>query len=196
MARHKGFVPDDVIDKSIDVFLAKGYEATSVKDIVETTNVHPGSLYNAFGSKKEIFKKALERFVQVSRFNVTLAEAETAPPRATIERLFHDLIDSTGQRGAVGKCLVTNAVMELGGVDDEVTAWLEALFQTSEKLLCRLIERGQAAGEIASPRPARELARFLAGTVQGMQMMSRLGSAREELRAVSRIALSVLDQAE
>ena len=71
MARYREFERADVIDKSIDVFLSKGYGATAIKDIVNATNVHPGSLYNTFGNKKNIFKDALKRFVKVSQFNIT-----------------------------------------------------------------------------------------------------------------------------
>jgi TetR/AcrR family transcriptional repressor of nem operon len=71
MARNKNFSSVEVIDKSIDVFLAKGFEATAIKDLVKATNVHPGSLYNAFGNKKKIFIEALERFINVSQFNIS-----------------------------------------------------------------------------------------------------------------------------
>jgi TetR/AcrR family transcriptional regulator, transcriptional repressor for nem operon len=194
MARHRDFNSEEVIDKSIDVFLSQGFEATAIKDIVGATNVHPGSLYNAFGNKKEIFMQALERFVEVSQFNLTLASAETAPPRAAIEKLFHDLIESTDQRGAAGKCLISKAAMELGGVDEDITAWLSVVFEKSENLLCRLIERGQAAGEISSPRPARELAQFLTNTVQGMQLTSRFDGDKEKFQAIAKMALAALDQ--
>jgi TetR/AcrR family transcriptional regulator, transcriptional repressor for nem operon len=194
MARHKDFVPEDVIEKSIDVFLAKGYEATAIKDIVDATNVHPGSLYNEFGSKKEIYKQALEHFSKISKFNLNLANAEIAPPRATIEKLFFDLIDSTSERGSVGHCLISKAAMEIGGVDEEITAWLKVVFKKSESLLSRLIERGQAAGEITSSRPPQELAQFLASTVQGMQVMARFERDKKKFRAIAKIALATLDQ--
>ncbi len=194
MARNKNFSSVEVIDKSIDVFLTKGYEATAIKDLVKATNVHPGSLYNVFGSKKKIYIEALERFINVSQFNITLADAEKSPPRATIEKLFYDLIEITDQHGAVGKCLISNAAMELGGVDDEITAWLKAVFKRSENLLCRLIERGQAAGEITSSRPPLQLAQFLAITVQGMQVMARFESDKNKLHAIAKTALATLDQ--
>jgi len=194
MARHKEFVPEDVIEKSIDVFLTKGYEATAIKDIVDSTNVHPGSLYNAFGSKKELYKKALEHFTKISKFNLNLANAEVAPPRATIEKLFFDLIESTNERGSVGHCLISKAAMEVGGVDEEITILLKSVFEKSENLLCRLIERGQAAGEIPSPRPARQIAQFLASTVQGMQLVARFERDKKKLRAIAETALATLDQ--
>ena len=194
MARYREFERADVIDKSIDVFLSKGYGATAIKDIVNATNVHPGSLYNTFGNKKNIFKDALKRFVKVSQFNITLAEAEVAPPRATIEKLFIDLIESTNKRGSVGRCLISRATMEVGGLDDEITNWLKTVFEESESLLCRLIERGQVAGEIKSSRPATELAQFIAITVQGMQVMARFERNTEKLHAIAETALATLDQ--
>ena len=194
MVRHKDFMPEEVIEKSIDVFLAKGYEATAIKNIVDATNVHPGSLYNEFGSKKEIYKQALEHFSKISKFNLNLANAEVAPPRATIEKLFFDLIESTSERGSVGHCLISKAAMEVGGVDEEITAWLKAIFEKSESLLCRLIERGQAAGEIISSRPPLQLAQFLAITVQGMQVMARFERDKKKLRAIAKTALATLDQ--
>lgn len=193
MARPKDFEPLDVIEDAIDVFLHKGYEATAVKDIVDASHVHPGSLYNAFGNKKELYKQSLEHFASISKFNQTLSGAETAPPRATIEKLFFDLIEATDQRGAVGHCLVSNATMELGGVDEDITLWLKQVFAKSEDLMCRLIERGQSAGEITSKQAPRELAQFLANTVQGMQLMSRLERDREKLHAIANTALAALD---
>ena len=73
MGRHKEFVPEEVIEKSIDVFLAKGYQAAAIKNIVDATNVHPGSLYNEFGSKKEIYKQALEHFSKISKSYASLS---------------------------------------------------------------------------------------------------------------------------
>ena len=83
--------------------------------------------------------------------------------------------------------------MEVGGVDKEITAWLQEVFEKSERLLCRLIERGQAAGEISSFRSPKELAQFLAITVQGMQVMARFERDNKKFRAIAETALAALD---
>ena len=193
LARQKTFEPDQILDRTIGIFLSRGYDETSIQDIVDVTKVLPGSLYNAFGSKKSIYLQALERFIQVSQFNVTLSKAETAPPRATIEKLFSDLVHGTDKPGAAGYCLVSKALMEFGDKDEEVAAWLQNLFATSEMQLERLVERGQELGEISKSRPARELSQFLSSSIQGMQMMSRLERDEDKLRTIANLALTVLD---
>ena len=193
LARQKTFEPDQILDRTIGIFLSRGYDETSIQDIVDVTKVLPGSLYNAFGSKKSIYLQALERFIQVSQFNVTLSNAETAPPRATIQKLFSDLVDGTDKPGAAGYCLVSKALMEFGDKDKEVAAWLQNLFARSEAQLERLVERGQELGEISKSRSARELSQFLASSIQGMQMMSRLERDEDKLRTIANLALTVLD---
>ena len=52
MARTREFDTDAAVARAMDVFWCKGYEATSIADLVEATGVQRGSLYAAFGSKQ------------------------------------------------------------------------------------------------------------------------------------------------
>ncbi len=194
MGRQKHFIPEDVIDKAIGVFLKKGYEATSVKDLVEATSLHPGSLYNAFGNKKQLFQLALARFDVISQFNRVLDQAETAPPRETIEKLFADLVDPKDGHGAYDSCLISNAAMELGGVDEELTRQLAGYFQKMEDRFCRLIARGQACGDFSSTRGSRQLARLLLSAVQGIQLLSKVNQDREMRWDIADLVLAALHE--
>lgn len=195
MGRRKQFFPEDIIDRAIEVFLTKGYEATAVKDLVAATRLHPGSLYNTFGSKRHLYELSLKRFVAISTFYQTIAEAETAPPRTTIEKVFLDQIEQV-ERGERPKgCLISNTAVELGGVDDELSAWAASYLQKMEDRICTLIERGQTLGEFTSSRPARKLARTLFSTLQGMQLLAKVNPDPNTLRDASELALSLLDEA-
>ena len=59
MARPRGFDEEDVVAAAAELFLHRGYEATSVDDLVGATGLHRGSLYKAFGSKRGVFLAAL-----------------------------------------------------------------------------------------------------------------------------------------
>jgi len=63
MARAQ-FDRNEVIDKSIDLFWENGFSASSMKEIVQTTGLKPGSIYLAFGNKEGLFREALVRYAQ------------------------------------------------------------------------------------------------------------------------------------
>src|SRR6266446_6269359 len=62
MARLKAFDEDRAIDSAVDCFWARGYEATSVRDLAEAMGIGGASLYNAYGDKRELFIRSLERY--------------------------------------------------------------------------------------------------------------------------------------
>src|SRR6185437_13435460 len=63
MARPRQFDPDDVVDRSMHEFWARGYRDTTVDDLVQATGVRPGSLYGAFeGGKRQLFLEALKLY--------------------------------------------------------------------------------------------------------------------------------------
>lgn len=58
------FDRNDVIDKSIGLFWKNGYSASSMKQVVQTTGLKPGSLYLAFGNKEALYREALESYAR------------------------------------------------------------------------------------------------------------------------------------
>jgi TetR/AcrR family transcriptional repressor of nem operon len=194
MARQKTFQRDDVVDRAIDVFMAKGYEGSTVNDLVGAAGLHPGSLYNAFGSKQGLYQAALERFDAMSPFNQLLGMADTAPPRESIKRILQSVVDPDPNGGGVAGCLITFAAAEVGETKPEIADSLHQAFQRMENRLCRFIERGQRCGEFSSTQKPRELAQFLLSTIQGIQVMSKVTSNKRHLRAAAQVAFAALDQ--
>lgn len=194
MTRQKTFRCDDVVDRAIDVFMAKGYEGSTVSDLVGATGLHPGSLYNAFGSKQGLYRAALKRFDDISPFNQLLSMADTAPPRESIKRILECVADPNIAGNGVAGCLITYAAAEVGSSEPEITDSLHQSFQRMEDRLCRYIERGQECGDFASTRDSRELAQFLLSIIQGIQVMSKVNSERSHRRAAAQVAFAALDQ--
>lgn len=59
MGRNKKYQQADVIQKMTNLFIEKGYNATSLDDLVSVTGILRGSLYSAFGSKQKMFIQSL-----------------------------------------------------------------------------------------------------------------------------------------
>ena len=62
MPRPKEFNPDDALEKAMQVFWHKGYEATSMEDLLTAMDLNRGSLYDTFGDKRQLFLKAIDRY--------------------------------------------------------------------------------------------------------------------------------------
>src|SRR5256885_4033490 len=63
--RPREFGVDDVLDRAIEVFRERGYEASSMADIERATGLNTSSIYNTFGSKEALFKRSLSRYESV-----------------------------------------------------------------------------------------------------------------------------------
>jgi AcrR family transcriptional regulator len=59
VARPRTFDEDVVVAQAAQVFARVGYHGTSVDDLVAATGLQRGSLYKAFGSKHQLFERAL-----------------------------------------------------------------------------------------------------------------------------------------
>ncbi len=193
MARPREFDRDRVVDRAVEVFWRKGFEATSIQDLVEATGLNRGSLYNTFGDKAGLFEAVFGRYMATAPTQPVVAAAETGPPRQVIEEFFARLVEfgasDTDRRG----CLMTNTAAEMAARDKDVAARVAAAFQGLEDALFRLIERGQETGEIAPWRDPRALARFLVAAAQGLRITAKVNRNRAALENIAEIALASLD---
>ena len=67
MPRKKEFDVDAVLNKAMEAFWTRGYEATSLNDLLDCMQIQRASLYNAFGDKHSLFLDALRRYDTVYR---------------------------------------------------------------------------------------------------------------------------------
>jgi len=66
MARPREFDETAVLEAAVQCFWARGYEATSVRDLAESMGITSASLYNAFGDKRSLYRRALDHYIAQS----------------------------------------------------------------------------------------------------------------------------------
>jgi len=64
MARPRNFDEATVIGQAAGVFGRLGFNGSSVDDLLAATSLQRGSLYKAFGSKRNLFEKVLDAALQ------------------------------------------------------------------------------------------------------------------------------------
>jgi TetR/AcrR family transcriptional repressor of nem operon len=191
MARPREFDEGAVLDAAVLCFWTNGYDATSVKDLVAQTGITAASLYNAFGDKRALYQRALDRYVEGSIAD-RIKRCEGLRPLEGIEAFFEEIVRrSLTDRDRKG-CMLVNAALDVAPHDPafrKVVA--EVLFRIEAFFLDR-IEAGQVDGTINRTLPAATLAQNLLGVLMGIRVLARVRPERPLLEGVVAPALALL----
>ena len=192
MARTKEFEPERALTRAMDLFWRRGYEATSVHDLLEEMGIGRGSMYDTFGDKRALFLAALDRFeeTRVSRADEILEGSASAVEG--IRRLFETTIEGLVSYEPRRGCLLANTAVELAPHDEEVAGRISRYVRRTEDAFERALVRGRATGEIPADKDPKALARFLVSILHGVRVLARAGVDRAVLDDSVRTALEAL----
>ena len=193
MARHKEFDRDEALHRAMEVFWSRGYEATSVGDLVEHMGINRQSLYDTFGDKHSLYLQALDRYREVEGRKMFELLERPGPVKRALRQLFESVVERSLGEGERRGCFVGNATSELAGRCKATAEKSCSNMAAAEEALYRALLRGKREGEIKGVRDPRAVARFLYSSLQGLQLMSKATKDRKTLEDVVRVTLSVLD---
>jgi TetR/AcrR family transcriptional repressor of nem operon len=194
MAGVKQFDRSEVLDRAMALFWTRGYEATSIHDLVEATGVNRGSIYVTFGDKKGLFLAVLDHYLETVAKSM-MAELSDPDPRRAIERMFDSLIRRMSDPKFPRGCFITNTSLECPGSGDEINRKIAEAIGQQESAIYRVLRRGQAEGSLASTLDARALARFFLGVAQGLNVVNKAVADPEVLKDMVMVAMSVWGEA-
>ncbi|MCB0210173.1 MAG: TetR/AcrR family transcriptional regulator [Anaerolineae bacterium] len=190
MARPREFDENTVLDKAMDLFWHKGYEATSIQELIATMGISRGSLYDSFGDKHALFVAVLKRYRQRSHDRFLQILSQPGSVKAAIADMFnyvvHEALADAKRRG----CLMTNSTIELSPHDAEIAEVVQFNQQWVQEALYNALGRGQAQGEIATNTDILALAQFLFNSLQGLRVVSKTTPDRQALENIVTITLS------
>ena len=190
MARPKEFDHREVLNRATALFWTRGYDATSIEDLVEATGINRGSIYGTFGDKENFFHTVLEHYTETVA-NAMLAELSDPDPRRAIERMFDFIIRRTSDSKLPRGCLITNTSLGCRNRGDEISRSIEKCFGRVEGAINSVMRRAQAQGLVASSREAKALGRFFFCVVQGLNVLNKAAVEPEVLRDMAKVAMRV-----
>ncbi|GCE29385.1 TetR family transcriptional regulator [Dictyobacter alpinus] len=192
MARPKEFNRDQVIDKAMDLFWEKGYEGSSVEDLVQCTGIGRGSLYDTFGDKHALYLIALDRYMGTSGGPLNNLQGQENSFRDALRNFFQDRIEEAFTGPTRYGCFMVNAGIELAPHDPEVAQKVQGGLDQTEEAFYHVLIKAQAAGELSWKANPHQLARFLLNTLLGIRVLSRANPDRQTLQDVVETALMAL----
>jgi len=185
------FNVEDALDQMLNVFWQKGFKATTTKQLAKSASLSEGSLFNTFGSKRELYIQALQRYRQHNQYLFELIEKDESPIHGF--RTYWEAIASraTDQSRANG-CMITNATIEKSQ-DPKISAFIDSVHSDNEKFFKKQLDRAVQLRELKPGTDTKALAQFFQHSVQGIRVLSKINPSKQKMRNIVNTAMSVLD---
>lgn len=190
--RPREFDELEVLDRAMTLFWLRGYEAVGLRELLEHMGISRQSLYDTFGSKRQLFIRSIEHYrtTQLSSALALLEGDGSAIERVReVVRFFEALAMDTTCRG----CLVANALVELGPHDEEIAGMLGDILEALRGAIERALVEAQERGELSPAKSPVQLSRAITNALLGMAVSGKLQLENEALRDVYAGTLSMLD---
>ncbi|TBN17720.1 TetR/AcrR family transcriptional regulator [Hyunsoonleella pacifica] len=184
MPKVETFDKNLVIKQATEVFHDKGYNATSMQDLVDATGLNRSSIYNSFENKHNLFLECLNSYQEFykEQLNDKLLKASNA--LEAIDNLFelylNDIIKEKNNKG----CLIVNCKSEMANHDKPITQFLVNNQNLMIDILEDIVDRGQNELLINKKMTAKAYALYLYSSIQGFRMTSILTNNKQELQSI------------
>ena len=176
----------------MELFWEKGYETTSVQNLVDRMGINRFSMYDTFGSKHELFVRAIERYREVIVATVLTELEDSEQGIGSIRAYFSMLVDHLSSSKGKMSCLVVNSLAERAAHDGEIEECVRRNITKLEKALKKAVERAQNRGEIGRERDSQDLAEYLVTNVIGLNVLAKAEPHRDRLERNVEIIIGAL----
>jgi TetR/AcrR family transcriptional regulator, transcriptional repressor for nem operon len=191
VARPRNFDSTTVIDGAMHEFWRGGFNATAMERLCAVVDLSPGSLYGAFGGKRELFLAALDRYMEQISKDAIQRISTPASGMEGIRAYFDNLVEAIAEGRRQRGCFLTNSLIELGQSDPEIWEKIATNLARLETAFATALTRASAAGEIAAD-PGPKSAGYLVCLVQGLNVLANTKPSRDILNNIVSSALRSL----
>ncbi|MEH6631839.1 MAG: TetR/AcrR family transcriptional regulator [Halopseudomonas aestusnigri] len=190
MARYKEYNRQDVLENAVALFWQKGYKASSMADIVQSTGLNTASMYKEFGNKDGLFEEALEFYRQ----NVLSPRVQILieNPNITGIREFLESVVKGAAKKTYKGCLMMNHLAQKHTISPKSFIIISDFFSYIESLLVTAIRNAQANGKIPADKDPVVLASFVMCNVHGLVLYGRYPDSREVVLKLNEVIFNSL----
>lgn len=191
--RSKDFNEDEILIKAINIFWEKGYNATSMHDLIDGLGIGRSSIYHAFGDKHNLFVRALELYQLQGTAKIKDILDNASTLKSALETLMDGVINEILLNACPKGCFKVNTEVEVAAQDEVVNKIVYNDDLIVEDALYKAFKKGQENGEITGSKDPLALARFFCNTISGMRVYAKFRTERQFFEDISKTALSVID---
>ena len=193
MPRQREFDPKQTLQTAIELFWEKGYYDSSVDEVVKRSGVAKYGIYGTFGTKHELFIKALNQYALDRHNDIQRPIRRLDASLPEIYDFFRHVPKMTTQKNDRRGCLICNTGVEMGKRDAEINDFVSNFFKDVAGVIKACLERAVKKGELKTSKDISSLAIYLATEFRASLMLAASGVSRAEIERHFDVALQVLD---
>ena len=174
--------PATALHQAMLVFWRKGYDATSMSDLVKATGMAKPGLYATFGDKQEIYRKALENYIEfrgkplaarLAKYSGPVDEALTDFFRTVVNLMFEDDVPDG--------CFLADTLVKSENDEPEITKLARSMQTMRRNHLAEFLKAAQGRGDLDIEHDVEKLADYFVSQVLTITVLHKTGSDKETL---------------
>jgi TetR/AcrR family transcriptional repressor of nem operon len=189
MGRLKQFEKNEALDRSMQVFWNKGYEQTSLKDLLSEMDILNGSFYNTFGNKKKLFIETLEYYGKEITAKRAAVFSEHKTFKKGLRAFFKKVFDSYKDPNCPKGCLLSNSISPELANDPELFEFIKNEINQFEEFFTAQIQSAIISGELDQGMEAKLTASLLVTYIQGLMRLDNLHVSVTKLKKQTELYL-------
>ncbi|HTD05417.1 MULTISPECIES: TetR/AcrR family transcriptional regulator [Oxalobacteraceae] len=189
--RPRSFDREAALRQAMEIFWERGYEGTSLADLMAAMNINAPSLYAAFGGKEALFREAVTyyRDTDGSATGEALRQGPTA--RAAVEAMLMTATTVLTLPGKPTGCLVVLGATNTTPSNRPVDVFLHEIRLASAQSIRKRLLQGIADGELPKETDINQLTAYFTTVLHGMSLQARDGVTQAALQGVVRTAMLI-----
>lgn len=192
MPKVKQFNKEKVLEAAAEIFRQKGYNGTSIDEILKATGLSRSSLYDSFKDKHSLYLEALEFYRnRETQAYETLTEKKLNGFQK-LEHLFREVVNHLATNPDDNGCLMVNAAAEMSKQCEKTNQVICNNKDNVQELFASWLTDAEENNVIKLSKPARTYSPFLFNALCGLKVMSQSGATRAELNNVVKVTLDAL----
>lgn len=177
----------------MELFWRKGYESSSLQDLLAATGLSKSSFYQGFRSKRSLFQSSIRKYRKMLTEDMQTQLHAARSGKAFLRSLFHGVAEETCGPQARRGCLLMNTANEFAQTDPEIAELVSSSIAGLTDVFERAIRQAQQEGEIPADKNTRALATYLVSSMSGLKNIVKAGADRETVRRIADIVLTALE---
>lgn len=176
------FDKDEALAAATDVFWAKGYDGSSMKDLTTAMGINAPSLYSTFGDKHQLYLQAIDRYTSQDDCGPLVSFEEESNIKSAVRAFFEAALEyATDNDNGIQGCFLSNCVSTSAGNVEGTQSRLKEAIKNTDVRLAKRFEEEKLKGNLPENFPSLKRAQFMFDLRQGYVLRARAGITLEEM---------------